>query len=214
MDKGKKGAKRFALKKRSAITTAGKAKPRVRSKDVEVLASAMSTMFGFLADNLAKQKKAELKKRKARRRTAVVQQEEVAMAVERYPVHWSESGIEHIRADGARIKIGLSNSSGDKLGRRLGWKVSLPRSIQGNTIDKYDEHFLQAAKYPTVASVLKKVDQTWEPPGHLKAAMPGDWLGHELEQLAREAPSMAHESKAPGSPVPHPDGFPGTEYMG
>jgi hypothetical protein len=129
----------------------------------------------------------------------------------KYPTHWSVSGGEHLRADGVKVRISLSPGDWSELERRIGWTVLLPMSMSGSMVGRYDEHFLPGDKYRTVASALKKVDQTWEPSGHLKAIIPADWLGHELEQLAREAPSMAHEPRKEPASL-HPDEFGGTDY--
>jgi hypothetical protein len=111
------------------------------------------------------------------------------------PTHWTGKGdLMFIRVDGVVVQIALEERakaeyvlSQEK--RRIGWAVRLPIGVMNNGM-KYEDHFLAAEKYPTVGELLRKVDQEWGPPDHIKPLIPPGWLGEDLERLAREAPSM------------------------
>lgn len=105
------------------------------------------------------------------------------------PLHWVNKGdLAYHRVDGVVVKLCLrAVKSGESEGEReIGWQVQLPIKAMPNG-HMYQDHFLAASLYPTVAEVLKKTDQQWEPPGHIKPMIPKEWFGHDLEQLAREA---------------------------
>ncbi len=103
------------------------------------------------------------------------------------PNHWANKGdTMFLRADGVIVEVALEGSASGKPDeeRQIGWRVRLPIYPLPN-----GEHFLGASQFSTVGALLRKVDQEWPPSAHILATIPGDWLGHDLERLAREASS-------------------------
>ncbi len=94
-----------------------------------------------------------------------------------------------MRIDGIQVEIGLEDGDDLATKRRIGWRVKLPIKVLPNGFH-YADHFLPAGPYDSLGDVLRKVDQEWGPPDHVKKMMPKDWLGPDLKRLAREAPSQ------------------------
>lgn len=105
------------------------------------------------------------------------------------PVYWTNIGDrEFRRADGVKVEFSLPDARmTEDLDRDLSWKVSLPQRPQHNGIS-YKTHFLPAKSFSSVRDVLREVDTAWSPPDYLAHLMPEEWLGTDMERLAREAP--------------------------
>ena len=107
------------------------------------------------------------------------------------PLHWANRGnFSFSRSDGVQVQLSLEESEAGRpeAERKLGWLITLPLTPQKNG-GKTQTHFLSAASFPTLGSILRKVDQEWAPPAFLQVTFPKAWMGSDLEQLAREAPS-------------------------
>jgi hypothetical protein len=114
------------------------------------------------------------------------------------PRHWVSRGPTHfLRVDGTIVEIALREANGgtsrdETIERQVGWLVKLPISLHENPNGgaSYVEEFLPGNRFFTLGEVLRKVDQEWGPPPHVQARIPAEWLGGDLERLAREAPDQ------------------------